>query len=61
MSLTRRTFLGSSAVAGISLFDPNIVLEQAVYAELSAIARTAPDKARAQRGFRTLDPAGRPT
>ena len=26
MSLTRRTFLGSSAVAGISLFDPNIVL-----------------------------------
>jgi peptide/nickel transport system substrate-binding protein len=26
MNLTRRTFLGSSAVAGISLFDPNIVL-----------------------------------
>ena len=26
MSLTRRSFLGTSAVAGISLFDPNIVL-----------------------------------
>ena len=26
MSLTRRTFIGSSAIAGISLFDPNIAL-----------------------------------
>ena len=41
-------------------FDPNIVLEQAVYAELSALARTAPEKARAHKGFRTLDPAARP-
>ena len=28
MSLTRRTFIGSSAIAGISLFDPNIALGQ---------------------------------
>lgn len=28
MSLTRRTFLGSSAIAGISLLDPNIALGQ---------------------------------
>jgi peptide/nickel transport system substrate-binding protein len=28
MSLTRRTFVGSSAIAGLSLFDPNIALGQ---------------------------------
>ena len=42
-------------------FDPKLVLEQAVYAELSALARTAPEKMRAHRGFRALDPAGRPS
>lgn len=42
-------------------FDHQVVLEQAVYAELSALARTAPEKARARRGFRPLDPSGRPS
>jgi hypothetical protein len=42
-------------------FDAQIVLEQAVFAELSAIARTSPANARAGRGFRALDPAARPS
>ena len=37
-------------------FDRQVVLEQAVYAELSALARTAPGKTRAHSGFRPLDP-----
>jgi hypothetical protein len=42
-------------------FDRQVVLEQAVYAELSALARTAPGKSRARSGFRPLDPSGRPS
>ena len=40
-------------------FDHQVVLEQAVYAELSALARTTPGNPRG--GFRPLDPAGRPS
>ena len=35
--------------------------ETAVYAELAAVARTAPDRTRSDNGFRALDPAGRPS
>ena len=35
--------------------------EPRVYAELAAIARTAPEATRAERGFQPLDPAGRPS
>jgi hypothetical protein len=41
-------------------FDRQVVLEQAVYAELSALARTAPGDTRAHNGFRPLDPSGTP-
>jgi hypothetical protein len=42
-------------------FSRQVVLEQAVFAELSALARTTPAKGRGQLGFRPLDPAGRPS
>jgi hypothetical protein len=35
--------------------------ETAAYAELAALARTAPDRRRSDNGFRALDPAGRPS
>jgi hypothetical protein len=41
-------------------FDPRVVLEQAVYAELSALARTSPER-RANRGLSALDPVRRPS
>ena len=42
-------------------FDRQVVLEQAVYAELSALARTAPQTAGASRGFHPLEPSDRPS
>ena len=41
------------AVAGLT--------EPVVFAELAALARSAPEKTRSDRGFLALDPAGRPT
>ncbi len=35
--------------------------ETAAYAELAALARTSPDGTRAEKGFRALDPTGRPS
>jgi hypothetical protein len=42
-------------------FDPRVVLEQAVYAELSALARTSPARVRAHAGFAPLEPLARPS